>query len=91
MSDESDVPLSAVHGCFDCTNRGLLVQSSENVDKQNGLVTDYINFCVDIQTREKELVLCFPKNKLLITKDRKKIINEKFLFASGEGMALKLK
>ena len=87
--DESG--LSALQGCFDCTDWSVFVQSCENVDQLNDCVTDYINFCVDIQTREKEVVCC-PINKPLITKDLKKMINEKkFLFAQGIRMALKLK
>ena len=77
--------------CLDCTDRSLFVQSCENVNQLNDCVTDYVNFCVDIQTREKE-VLCYPKNKPWITKDLKKTMNEKkFLFAQGDRMALKLK
>ena len=87
--DESG--LSALQGCFDCTDWSVFVQSCENVDELNDCVTNYIKFCVDIQTREKK-VLFYPNNKPWITKDLKKIINEKkFLFAQGEGMALKLK
>ena len=87
--DESG--LSALQGCFDCTDWSAFVQSCGNVYELNHCVTDYINFCVDIQTREKK-VLCYPNNKPWITKDLKKILNEqKFLFAQGDRMALKLK
>ena len=51
------------------------VQSCENVDELNDSVTDYIDFCVDIQTREKH-ILYYPSNKPWITKDLNKIINE---------------
>ena len=51
----------------------------------------YIFFCVDIQTREKE-VSCYPNNKLRIIKDLKKmIIEKKFLFVQGDRMTLILK
>ena len=86
-----DSGLSALQGCFDCTGWSVFVQSCENVDQLNDCVTDYIHFCVDIQTREKK-VLCYPNNKPWITKDLRKTINEKkFLFAQGDIMALKLK
>ena len=87
--DESG--LSALQGCFDCTDWSVFVQSCGNVDELNECVTDYIIFCVDMQTRKKK-VLCYPNNKPWITKDLKKIINEKkFLFVQGDRMALKLK
>ena len=61
------------------------------VDELNDCATDYINFCVDIQIREKK-VIYYPKNKPWVTKDLKKTINEnKFLFAQGDRMAHKLK
>ena len=52
--DESG--LSALQGCFDRTDWSEFVQSCENVDELNDCVTDYINFCVDIQTREKNIL-----------------------------------
>ena len=52
--DESG--LSAPQGCFDCTDWSVFVQSCENVDELNDCVTDYINVCVDIQTREKNVL-----------------------------------
>ena len=55
--------LSALQGSFDCTDWSVFVQNCENVDQLNDCVTDYIHFCIDIQTREKE-VLCYPNNKL---------------------------
>ena len=65
--------------------------SCENVDQLNDCVTDYVNFCVDIQTREKE-VLCYTNNKPWMTKDLKKRINEKkLLFAQRDRITLKLK
>ena len=89
LLDESG--LNTLQGSFGCTDWSVFGQSCQNVDGLNDCVTDYINFCVDIQTREKK-VLCYPNNKPWITKDLKKIINEKkFLFAQGDRMALKLK
>ena len=77
--DESG--LSALQGCFDFTVWSVFVQSCENVDQLNDCITDYIHFCVDIQTREKNL-LCYPNKKPWKTKGLKKTINEKkFLFA----------
>ena len=61
--------LSGLQDCFDCTDWSVFVQSCENVDQLNDFVTDYRNFCVDIQTREKE-VLCYHNNKPWITKDQ---------------------
>ena len=54
-------------------------------------MTEYINFCVNTQIKEKEVV-CFPNNKPWITKDLKNLINEKkLLFTQGDKTALKLK
>ena len=87
--DESG--LSAPQGCFGCTDSSAFVLSCENVDQLNDCVTDYLNLCVDIQTREKE-VLCYPYNKPWITKDLKKRINEKkLLLAQRDRITLKLK
>ena len=62
---------------------GVRLCCCENVDQLNDCVTDYLNLCVDIQTREKE-VLCYTNNKPWMTKDLKKMVNEKKpLFAKG--------
>ena len=50
--DESG--LSAMQGCFDCTDWSVFVKSCENVNELNDCVTDYINFFVLISKQERK-------------------------------------
>ena len=72
-SDEINETLLA---CIECTNFDCLFDPSEHVDHNTEVLTDYINFCIDMLVPKKS-IKCFGNNKPWVTKDLKILLNKK--------------
>ena len=61
---------------LDCTDLGVFVEASSDMDDLTETVSDYINFCVESTIPTKRIKV-YPNNKPWITKRVKDVINKK--------------
>ncbi|GFS07778.1 hypothetical protein ElyMa_004740600 [Elysia marginata] len=78
-------------GCFDCTDWSVFTEACETVNELNECVCEYIKFCEDLIVKKKEVTV-YPNNKPWVTKEMKKILNEKkYIFKIADKALLKEK
>ena len=75
--------------CFDCKDWDVFFDTADSIDSATGVISDYINFCVDSIVPSK-CIKSFPNNKPWISKDiREQIHNKNNLKTSNDRSALK--
>ena len=73
--------IDQLKGCFECTDWGVMIESSTSIDQATDVITSYIRFCEDNIVSKKSLKK-FPNNKPWVTKRIKNTLNEnKLLFS----------
>ena len=79
----SSQAIETLQGCYTCTDWNVFTDSADSLDESVEVISDYIRFCVDMVISQKTVKIC-PNNKPWITKDLKKLLNEKKrLFYTG--------
>ena len=68
--------MDVLKGCFDCTEWGVFVDSSDDVCELSDVVSEYIMFCEDCVIPRKTVKI-YANNKLWVTKKIKDILNMK--------------
>ena len=60
----------------ECTDWGVMIESSTCIDQATYVITSYIRFCEDNIVSKKSIKI-FPNNKPWVTKRIKNTLNEK--------------
>ena len=76
VRDWSKESVNVLKGCFDCTEWGVFVDSSDDVCELSDVVSEYIMFCEDCVIPRKTVKI-YANNKLWVTKKIKDILNMK--------------
>ena len=75
--------IDQLKGCFECTDWGVMIESSTSIDQATDVITSYIRFCEDNIVSKKSIKI-FPNNNPWVTKRIKNTLNEKKIaFQSG--------
>ena len=75
--------IDQLKGCFECTDWGVMIESSTSIDQATDVITSYIRFCED-NIVSKKSIKKFHNNKPWDTKRIKNTLNEKKIaFQSG--------
>ena len=68
--------VEALKGCYDCTDWSVFTESSQSLDEATEVVSDYINFCVDLVIPTKQVKI-YPNTKPWETKELKNLLHER--------------
>ena len=65
-----------LRSCLDCTDWDLFLDNECSLDKQVDIITDYVNFCIEL-TIPRKVIRVFPNNKPWFTSELKDLIKQK--------------
>ncbi|KAK0135785.1 hypothetical protein N1851_028349 [Merluccius polli] len=73
----SDKSIESLQCCLETTDWNVFCESfSEDIDGLTDCLTDYINFCTDVNIPSRE-IRCYPNNKPWVTSNLKALLNQK--------------
>ena len=68
--------IETLNACYDSTNWEVFLESSESLDEATEVISDYVNFCVDLVVPSKEVKI-YPNSKPWESKELKDLIHER--------------